>query len=99
MYGGQQMEYGTTKGLFEMPTHPYTMGLLQAVPRLDIESERLETIPGSPPNMMNMPKGCPFSPRCAFADDRCAVERPTLDGVVGRAVRRRACLKSLEELS
>ena len=99
MYGGQQMEYGTTKGLFEMPTHPYTMGLLKAVPRLDIESDTLATIPGSPPNMMNMPKGCPFSPRCDFADDRCAVERPTLDGVTGRAVRRRACLKSLEELT
>ncbi len=99
MYGGQQMEYGTTKGLFEMPTHPYTMGLLKAVPRLDIESDTLATIPGSPPNMMNMPKGCPFSPRCDFADDRCAVERPMLDGVTGRAVRRRACLKSLEELS
>ena len=99
MYGGQQMEYGTTKGLFEMPTHPYTMGLLKAVPRLDIESDTLATIPGSPPNMMNMPKGCPFSPRCEFADDRCVVERPTLEGVAGRAVRHRACLKSLEELS
>ncbi|MHA6267386.1 oligopeptide/dipeptide ABC transporter ATP-binding protein [Aliiroseovarius sp. CAU 1755] len=98
MYGGQQMEYGTTRGLFEMPTHPYTMGLLKAVPRLDIETERLATIPGSPPNMMNMPKGCPFSPRCEFADDRCSTTRPTLDGVVGRKVRRRACLKSLEEL-
>ncbi|KPN64193.1 oligopeptide transport system ATP-binding protein [Aliiroseovarius crassostreae] len=99
MYGGQQMEYGTTEGLFEMPTHPYTMGLLQAVPRLDIESARLATIAGSPPNMMNMPKGCPFSPRCDFADDRCAVERPTLDGVAGRKVRRRACLKPLEDLA
>ena len=98
MYGGQQMEYGTTRGLFEMPTHPYTMGLLKAVPRLDIETERLATIPGSPPNMMNMPKGCPFSPRCEFADERCSTTRPTLDGVVGRKVRRRACLKSLEEL-
>ncbi|UWP95805.1 oligopeptide ABC transporter ATP-binding protein OppD [Aliiroseovarius crassostreae] len=99
MYGGQQMEYGTTEGLFEMPTHPYTMGLLQAVPRLDLEGARLATIAGSPPNMMNMPKGCPFSPRCDFADDRCAVERPALDGVAGRKVRRRACLKSLEDLA
>ncbi len=98
MYGGQQMEYGTTEGLFEMPTHPYTMGLLQAVPRLDIESARLATIPGSPPNMMNMPKGCPFSPRCDFASDACVTTRPTLDGVPGRKVRRRACLKTLEEL-
>ncbi|WP_424942232.1 oligopeptide/dipeptide ABC transporter ATP-binding protein [Aliiroseovarius crassostreae] len=99
MYGGQQMEYGTTEGLFEMPTHPYTMGLLKAVPRLDVESAQLATIPGSPPNMMNMPKGCPFSPRCDFADDRCSTTRPTLDGVAGRKVRRRACLKTLEELA
>lgn len=99
MYGGQQMEYGTTEGLFEMPTHPYTMGLLKAVPRLDIESARLATIPGSPPNMMNMPKGCPFSPRCDFADATCFEVRPTLDGVAGRKVRRRACLKSMEELA
>ncbi|SEV99264.1 oligopeptide transport system ATP-binding protein [Aliiroseovarius sediminilitoris] len=98
MYGGQQMEYGTTVGLFEMPTHPYTMGLLKAVPRLDIESERLATIPGSPPNMMNMPAGCPFSPRCEFAIEKCATIRPTLDGVAGRKVRRRACLRPLEEL-
>ncbi len=99
MYGGQQMEYGTTEGLFEMPTHPYTMGLLKAVPRLDVESAKLATIPGSPPNMMNMPKGCPFSPRCDFADATCFEVRPTLDGVAGRKVRRRACLKSLEELA
>ena len=98
MYGGQQMEYGTTEGLFEMPTHPYTMGLLKAVPRLDIESERLATIPGSPPNMMNMPAGCPFSPRCDFAIEACAGTRPSLDGVTGRKVRRRACLRPLEEL-
>jgi len=99
MYGGQQMEYGTTEGLFAAPTHPYTMGLLQAVPRLDLESERLVTIPGSPPNMMNMPKGCPFSLRCEFSFDRCRSERPMLDGVVGCAVRRRACHKTVEELS
>lgn len=99
MYGGQQMEYGTTEGLFEMPTHPYTMGLLKAVPRLDVESAKLATIPGSPPNMMNMPKGCPFSPRCDFADATCFEVRPTLDGVAGRKVRRRACLKSVEELA
>ncbi|MDE9451227.1 ATP-binding cassette domain-containing protein [Aliiroseovarius sp. Z3] len=98
MYGGQQMEYGTTEGLFELPTHPYTMGLLKAVPRLDVESARLATIPGSPPNMMNMPIGCPFSPRCEFAIEDCATVRPTLNGVAGRKVRRRACIRSLEEL-
>ena len=76
MYGGQQMEYGTTEGLFELPTHPYTMGLLKAVPRLDVESAELATIPGSPPNMMNMPHGCPFEPRCGFSDETCLHHRP-----------------------
>ena len=74
------------------------MGLLKAVPRLDVESERLATIPGSPPNMMNMPIGCPFSPRCEFAIEDCATVRPTLNGVAGRKVRRRACIRPLEEL-
>ena len=99
MYGGQQMEYGTTEGLFELPTHPYTMGLLKAVPRLDVESAELATIPGSPPNMMNMPHGCPFEPRCGFSDETCLHHRPALAGVPGREVRRRACHRMLEELS
>ncbi|WP_300513539.1 oligopeptide/dipeptide ABC transporter ATP-binding protein [Aliiroseovarius sp.] len=99
MYGGQQMEYGTTEGLFELPTHPYTMGLLKAVPRLDVESAELATIPGSPPNMMNMPHGCPFEPRCGFSDETCLHHRPALTGVPGRAVRRRACHRTLEELT
>lgn len=99
MYGGQQMEYGTTEGLFAMPTHPYTMGLLKAVPRLDVESAELATIPGSPPNMMNMPHGCPFEPRCGFSDETCLHHRPALAGVPGREVRRRACHRTLEELS
>jgi len=99
MYGGQQMEYGTTEGLFAMPTHPYTMGLLKAVPRLDVESTELATIPGSPPNMMNMPHGCPFEPRCGFSDETCLHHRPALAGVPGREVRRRACHRTLEELS
>jgi len=99
MYGGQVMEQGTTAGVFERPTHPYTMGLLKAVPRLDKETEALETIPGNPPNMMNMPTGCPFVPRCEFADDICWVERPVLKPVEGFKTRIRACHRSLEELS
>jgi oligopeptide transport system ATP-binding protein len=99
MYGGQQMEYASTETLFEQPTHPYTIGLLNAVPRLDVETPRLLTIPGSPPNMMNMPKGCPFSPRCEFADENCKVTRPVLTPLSDGTLHRRACLKTLEELS
>ncbi|MCP5036224.1 MAG: oligopeptide ABC transporter ATP-binding protein OppD [Rhodobacteraceae bacterium] len=98
MYGGQQMEYGTTEGIFYEPTHPYTMGLLKAVPRLDMETAHLETIPGSPPNMMDMPAGCPFVPRCEFAQDACWQQRPVLSNVAGKEVRRRACLRPVEEL-
>lgn len=99
MYGGQVMEQGTTVGLFERPTHPYTLGLLKAVPRLDKETEMLETIPGNPPNMMDMPKGCPFVPRCEFADERCWTERPVLTRAEGFKTRTRACHRSLEELA
>ncbi|PIE07651.1 MAG: ABC transporter ATP-binding protein [Rhodobacterales bacterium] len=99
MYGGQVMEHGTTEAVFEHPTHPYTLGLLKAVPRLDRETEALETIPGNPPNMMNMPAGCPFVPRCEFADDACWVDRPKLQLAEGYKTRTRACHRSLEELA
>ena len=99
MYGGQVMEQGTTAGLFARPTHPYTMGLLKAVPRLDKETEMLETIPGNPPNMMDMPKGCPFVPRCDFADERCWDQRPALALAEGFKTRTRACHRSLGELA
>jgi oligopeptide transport system ATP-binding protein len=99
MYGGQVMEYGTTAGLFKNPTHPYTMGLLKAVPRLDKKTDKLETIPGNPPNMMNMPAGCPFVPRCDFATDLCWTERPALKRAEGFDTRTRACWRRLEELA
>jgi oligopeptide transport system ATP-binding protein len=98
MYGGQVMEQGTTDGIFAQPTHPYTMGLLKAVPRLDKETEKLETIPGNPPNMMDMPEGCPFVPRCGCAEDRCWVDRPPLVLAEGFESRTRACHRTLEEL-
>ncbi len=99
MYGGQVMERGTTEALFERPTHPYTMGLLKAVPRLDKDTEFLETIPGNPPNMMNMPAGCPFSPRCDFVTDNCWATRPELLRAEGFDTRTRACHRKLEELA
>ncbi|MEX0624574.1 oligopeptide/dipeptide ABC transporter ATP-binding protein [Saccharospirillum sp.] len=78
MYGGRVMEYGTTEALFENPSHPYTQGLLRAIPRLDQEGEELLTIPGNPPNMLKPPQGCPFQPRCSFAHDRCIHTEPAL---------------------
>ncbi len=61
MYGGEVMEIGKTEHLYKNPTHPYTQGLMSAVPRLDDANEKLITIPGNPPNMMLKPVGCPCS--------------------------------------
>ena len=78
MYGGEIMEIGKTENIYSAPTHPYTQGLMSAVPRLDDSEERLITIPGNPPNMMKAPEGCPFSPRCRFAVDKCNSDSPAL---------------------
>ncbi len=95
MYGGQIMEEGSTEALFEKPTHPYTMGLLHAIPRLDQAGDKLSTIRGNPPNMMNMPKGCPFTARCDFGAPRCATDKPAL---IENGDHRRACHRRPEEL-
>ena len=71
MYAGRTMEYGTAEQIFYHPTHPYSIGLMDAIPRLDGNEEHLITIPGNPPNLLHLPKGCPFSPRCQFATEQC----------------------------
>ena len=77
MYGGLIMEEGTAEQIFYNPTHPYTMGLLDSIPRVTGgESERLKPIPGTPPNLVNPPKGCPFSARCAHCMNICNEELP-----------------------
>ena len=70
MYAGRTMEYGTAEQIFYHPTHPYSIGLMDAIPRLDGNEEHLVTIPGNPPNLLHLPKGCPFSPRCQFATEQ-----------------------------
>ncbi|RVT84444.1 ATP-binding cassette domain-containing protein [Rhodobacteraceae bacterium CCMM004] len=79
MYGGQVMEQGPTQALFEDPTHPYTLGLLKAVPRLDRDQDALEAIPGEPPDMSSPPQGCPFSPRCPRVMEICQETHPALE--------------------
>ena len=88
MYGGRMMEAGLTTDLFAAPSHPYTLGLLQAVPRLDRDDDRLRTIAGEPPNMTGLPPGCPFSPRCTFVQGVCREVMPPL---LPFAARQRAC--------
>jgi peptide/nickel transport system ATP-binding protein/oligopeptide transport system ATP-binding protein len=78
MYAGKIVESAPVKALFGDPQHPYTIGLLGSIPRLDVERERLATIEGTVPSPNNQPKGCRFSPRCPFADRRCREEPPPL---------------------
>ena len=98
MYGGEVMEIGKTENLYENPTHPYTQGLMSAVPRLDDTSERLVTIPGNPPNMMLKPIGCPFSPRCQYTKESCNMIMPDLLKVNNNE-QYRACHAEIKELS
>ena len=77
MYGGLIMEEALIDDIFEKPGHPYTMGLLASIPDINQDkSIRLQPIPGSPPDMTNPPKGCPFAPRCPYARNICARELP-----------------------
>jgi oligopeptide transport system ATP-binding protein len=88
MYGGRVMEQGPAEALFATPSHPYTAGLLAAVPRIDDDGEELPVIPGDPPDMTRLPEGCPFTPRCPLAMEVCGRVQPPLEPC-GEA--RRAC--------
>jgi oligopeptide transport system ATP-binding protein len=79
MYGGSVMEQSSVQQLFERPSHPYTVGLLHAVPRLDSHSATLHAIPGEPPNLAQPPQGCPFAPRCALVLPQCHSTTPPLE--------------------
>jgi oligopeptide/dipeptide ABC transporter ATP-binding protein len=79
MYAGRVVEQGRTEDVFAHPEHPYTWSLLRSIPRLDAdEREPLKPIEGLPPDMMQLPSGCKFEPRCPFAIKRCAEEEPEL---------------------
>jgi len=77
MYAGRFVESGPTDLIFESPMHPYTQGLIRSVPRLDHKSgERLSSIRGQPPNVIDLPDCCPFYPRCDKAMDICKKKYP-----------------------
>ena len=85
MYGGKIVEEGETNEIFHNPHHPYTMGLIKAVPRLDRDDETLFTIEGEPPNMAFIPpNSCAFSERCSYCEDICRTSRPELIQVDGK---------------
>jgi oligopeptide/dipeptide ABC transporter ATP-binding protein len=80
MYAGTLVEEGTASDVFAAPRHPYTLGLLQSVPRLDTgRKQPLRPIPGAPRNMLSEPASCPFAPRCRNRIDRCDAELPQLE--------------------
>ena len=97
MYGGQVMEIAKTELIYARPTHPYTQGLISAVPRLDDNADKLKTIPGNPPDAMLDPVGCPFSPRCKFSKDICSSQTPELLNTRENS-HFRACHVAFEEL-
>ncbi len=82
MYSGKIVESASAIEIFDNPKHPYTVGLLESIPNLDADKERLNSIEGVVPNPFELPKGCYFAPRCKHAMDRCWKEQP-VDYVVG----------------
>jgi oligopeptide transport system ATP-binding protein len=76
MYAGYIVESAEVKDLYQDPRHPYTLGLLASVPRLDDGRRSLTPIEGAPPDQVNLPAGCPFHPRCAYARYRCTHTMP-----------------------
>jgi oligopeptide transport system ATP-binding protein len=79
MYAGYIVERAKVADLYTQPSHPYTLGLLGSLPRVDAhERARLISIEGAPPDLVDLPAGCPFAPRCKFVIDRCHHENPPL---------------------
>jgi len=91
LYGGRVMEQAVVDDLYHRPTHPYTRGLLAAVPRLAGGAGAMMSIPGQPPDPQRLPPGCPFAPRCPHAFDACTATAPALLRVPGRGDAWRAC--------
>ncbi|MDP5291010.1 oligopeptide ABC transporter ATP-binding protein OppD [Oceanimonas sp. CHS3-5] len=78
MYAGRTMEVAPVRDIYYRPAHPYTQGLLHAIPRLDSDGGELATIAGNPPNLLRLPPGCPFQARCPHVFERCRQETPPL---------------------
>ncbi len=99
LYGGRVMEQAGAEAIFYRPTHPYTVGLLGAIARLDQTDAPLVAIPGSPPNMSRPLSGCPFHPRCTLADDLCRAQLPVLAESGAQPGVHRACHRSETEVT
>jgi peptide/nickel transport system ATP-binding protein len=86
MYAGRIVEYGPLRRVFESPLHPYTEGLLNSIPRIELDKERLSPIRGMMPDPSVVPQGCIFRPRCPYAEERCAERAPQITEESGRQV-------------
>jgi oligopeptide transport system ATP-binding protein len=78
MYAGRIVEQAPVYDIYARPAHPYTEGLLQSIPRVDLKGQNLFAIKGLPPNLMHIPPGCPFHPRCPYRQDMCKEGVPPL---------------------
>jgi len=78
MYAGKVVEYADVRTIFKKPSHPYTIGLLESVPRLDVRKERLKAIEGQPPDLVALPNYCYYAERCPYKTERCLEEIPDL---------------------
>jgi oligopeptide/dipeptide ABC transporter ATP-binding protein len=83
MYAGKVVELGDVHTIFAAPRHPYTIGLMDSLPRVTVDDEWLRPIPGQPPSLISRPPGCPFHPRCFLSQGRlrCREEEPPLRAV------------------
>ncbi|MDN5343796.1 ABC transporter ATP-binding protein [Oceanotoga sp. DSM 15011] len=97
MYGGEVFEKGDIVSIFKHPKNPYTWGLMNSIPRIDLDKERLWAIPGAVPNPLNFPKGCKFSNRCFLANEKCVNEHPELAKIEGEHLSRCWRIEELEK--
>ncbi|MFD2348403.1 ABC transporter ATP-binding protein [Nonomuraea ferruginea] len=89
MYGGRIVENASVHDIYKAPAHPYTKGLLESIPRVDLKGQDLYAIKGLPPNLLDMPTGCAFHPRCPYRQDNCVTDSPPLYEISG--TRNSAC--------
>ena len=80
MYAGEVVEYGSVWDVYTNPKHPYTRGLFDSIPKMDVDDERLSPIPGLAPNPTALPSGCYFHPRCKYCQERCREQSPAMKG-------------------
>ncbi|MED7789104.1 oligopeptide/dipeptide ABC transporter ATP-binding protein [Francisella sp. 19X1-34] len=99
MYGGSLVESADIGGLFNNHYHPYTTGLMAATPRVDLPKSQLQAIPGEPPDLSHLPKGCAFSPRCTYVTEACIEKAPVLKDMGGDKKHLVACFNSEKIIS